>query len=103
MELTGRRALVTGATGGLGQAIARALHGGGATSTSARSRSMPRSTPAATWSGVRVLTHGGSFTPLSANIPASLGCAAATFVAGGLGSDAGEFDLAAAERLAFGG
>ena len=34
---------------------------------------------------------------------ASLGCAAATFVAGGLGSDAGEFDLAAAERLAFGG
>jgi sugar/nucleoside kinase (ribokinase family) len=33
---------------------------------------------------------------------ASLGCAAATFVAGGLGSDAGEFDLAAAERLAFG-
>jgi sugar/nucleoside kinase (ribokinase family) len=34
---------------------------------------------------------------------AALGCAAATFVAGGLGSDAGEFDLAAAERLAFGG
>ena len=33
---------------------------------------------------------------------ASLGCAAATFVAGGLGSDAGEFDLAAAERLAYG-
>jgi sugar/nucleoside kinase (ribokinase family) len=33
---------------------------------------------------------------------ASLGCAAATFVAGGLGSDAGDFDLAAAERLAFG-
>ena len=34
---------------------------------------------------------------------ASLGCAAATFVASGLGSDAGDFDLAAAERLAFGG
>lgn len=34
---------------------------------------------------------------------AALGCAAATFVAGGLGSDAGDFDLAAAERLAFGG
>jgi len=34
---------------------------------------------------------------------ASLGCAAASFVAGGLGSDAGDFDLAAAERLAFGG
>ena len=33
---------------------------------------------------------------------ASLGCAAATFVAGGLGSDAGDFDLAAAERLAYG-
>lgn len=31
MELTGRRALVTGATGGLGQAIARGLHGRGAT------------------------------------------------------------------------
>jgi len=31
MELTGKRALVTGATGGLGQAIARALHAGGAT------------------------------------------------------------------------
>jgi sugar/nucleoside kinase (ribokinase family) len=37
------------------------------------------------------------------NEAASLGCAAATFVAGGLGSDAGDFDLAAAERLAFGG
>jgi sugar/nucleoside kinase (ribokinase family) len=37
------------------------------------------------------------------NEAAALGCAAATFVAGGLGSDAGEFDLAAAERLAFGG
>ena len=37
------------------------------------------------------------------NEAASLGCAAATFVAGGLGSDAGEFDLAATERLAFGG
>jgi sugar/nucleoside kinase (ribokinase family) len=34
---------------------------------------------------------------------ASIGCAAATFVAGGLGSDAGDFDLAAVERLAFGG
>ena len=34
---------------------------------------------------------------------AALGCATATFVAGGLGSDAGDFDLAAAERLAFGG
>jgi sugar/nucleoside kinase (ribokinase family) len=34
---------------------------------------------------------------------AALGCAAATFVAGGLGSDAGDFDLAGAERLAFGG
>ena len=34
---------------------------------------------------------------------AALGCAAATFVAAGLGSDYGEFDLAAAERLAFGG
>ena len=34
---------------------------------------------------------------------AALGCAAATFVAGGLGSDFGDFDLAAAERLAFGG
>jgi sugar/nucleoside kinase (ribokinase family) len=33
---------------------------------------------------------------------ASLGCAAATFVAAGLGSDFGEYDLAAAERLAFG-
>jgi sugar/nucleoside kinase (ribokinase family) len=33
---------------------------------------------------------------------AALGCAAATFVAGGLGSDAGDFDLAAAEKLAFG-
>ena len=32
---------------------------------------------------------------------AALGCAAATFVAGGLGSDAGEFDLGAAERLAY--
>jgi short-subunit dehydrogenase len=31
MELTARRALVTGATGGLGQAIARGLHGRGAT------------------------------------------------------------------------
>jgi sugar/nucleoside kinase (ribokinase family) len=37
------------------------------------------------------------------NEAASLGCAAATFVAAGLGSDYGEFDLAAAERLAFGG
>jgi sugar/nucleoside kinase (ribokinase family) len=34
---------------------------------------------------------------------AALGCAAATFVASGLGSDAGDFDLAAAERLAYGG
>ncbi|HEX8065528.1 MAG TPA: PfkB family carbohydrate kinase [Thermoleophilaceae bacterium] len=33
---------------------------------------------------------------------AAMGCAAATFVAGGLGSDAGDFDLAAVERLAFG-
>jgi sugar/nucleoside kinase (ribokinase family) len=31
-----------------------------------------------------------------------LGCAAATFVAGGLGSDAGEFDLAAVQALAAG-
>jgi uncharacterized protein len=31
MDLTGKTALVTGATGGLGQAIARALHGQGAT------------------------------------------------------------------------
>ena len=31
MDLNGKRALVTGATGGLGQAIARALHGEGAT------------------------------------------------------------------------
>ncbi|HEX8744860.1 MAG TPA: SDR family oxidoreductase [Thermoleophilaceae bacterium] len=31
MDLTGKRALVTGATGGLGQTIARALHAGGAT------------------------------------------------------------------------
>src|SRR5919199_802702 len=30
-DLTGRRALVTGATGGIGGAIARALHGRGAT------------------------------------------------------------------------
>jgi 3-oxoacyl-[acyl-carrier protein] reductase len=30
-DLTGRKALVTGATGGLGQAIARTLHGAGAT------------------------------------------------------------------------
>lgn len=30
-ELTGRTALITGATGGIGQAIARALHGRGAT------------------------------------------------------------------------
>ncbi len=30
MDLSGKRALVTGATGGLGQAIARALHGEGA-------------------------------------------------------------------------
>ena len=31
VDLNGKRALVTGATGGLGQAIARALHGAGAT------------------------------------------------------------------------
>ncbi|HYE42500.1 MAG TPA: SDR family NAD(P)-dependent oxidoreductase, partial [Caulobacteraceae bacterium] len=30
-DLTGKTALVTGATGGLGSAIARALHGQGAT------------------------------------------------------------------------
>jgi sugar/nucleoside kinase (ribokinase family) len=34
---------------------------------------------------------------------AAMGCAAATFVAGGLGSDHGEFDLAAVEKLALGG
>ena len=44
---------------------------GGATSISARFFSMPLITAPATWSGVRVPTPRGSFTPLSANIPAS--------------------------------
>ena len=44
----------------------------GATSISARSRSMPRTTAWATCSGERVETPVGSFMPVSANMPASL-------------------------------
>src|SRR5581483_9105574 len=43
----------------------------GATSISARSLRMTFTTPAATFSGVTVLTPKGSLTPVSANIPAS--------------------------------
>ena len=63
------RAAVTGARAAMCVPMRRPS---GATSTSARPRSIPRTTAAATSSGVRVPTQGGSFTPLSANRPASL-------------------------------
>ena len=44
----------------------------GATSISARSRSIPLATAAATCSGVRIFTPGGRSSPVSAHMPASL-------------------------------
>ncbi len=55
-DLTGKTALVTGATGGIGEAIAKALHGAGATvAISGRNEEKLKTLAAALGSGVHVI------------------------------------------------